>query len=188
MTSILETYTYLPNQHTEIVARRYSITDSRDTAQTLELTQLITSPTRIDEHVHNLRDLIFTNNPASVSDSGTLSPFLNLDHFPAYVTFQLKNEASNKPQFKELLDFQNTNIDRLTNILIQTNWDVILNNDVDEAVKQFTQTLLDAANKSIPTKRIRTRRNDKPWVTSELKREIRKRDRLFNPRPTGVFL
>ena len=150
-----------------------------DTAQTLDLKQLITSPTRIDENVHNLRDLIFVNNTAIIQESGTLSPFLSLDHFPIYVKFEFQSNPLNKPQYKEIFDFKNMDIDRLTNILMQTDWHAVLDNDVDEAVRQFTAALTEAAKMAIPIKRIPTGRDDKPWITSELMREIRKRDRLF---------
>ena len=58
-------------------------------------------------------------------------------------------------------------------------WRQILETDIDTATTNFTSALLSAARQAIPTKTIRIRQNDKPWVTSELKRHIRKRDRLF---------
>ena len=69
--------------------------------------------------------------------------------------------------------------DRLTRQLLRTDWDAILDRDIDNATADFTTCILDAARQCIPTKRIR-QRHDKPWVTTDLLRQIRKRERLFN--------
>ena len=57
--------------------------------------------------------------------------------------------------------------------------DDILENDIDKATELFTDAILSAAVDSIPVKTIRIRTTDKPWVTAELRKNIRKRDRLF---------
>ena len=62
---------------------------------------------------------------------------------------------------------------------MDTNWRQILEMDIDDATIDFTSAILSAAKQAIPTKVVRIRQNDKPWITSELKRNIRKRDRLF---------
>jgi hypothetical protein len=41
----------------------------------------------------------------------------------------------------------------------------------------FTDTFLRVARECIPTKMVTVRNNDRPWFNSELRREIRKRDR-----------
>jgi hypothetical protein len=43
----------------------------------------------------------------------------------------------------------------------------------------FTKTFLELARECIPTKTITVRYNDKPWFTSEMRKEIRIRDRLL---------
>ena len=49
----------------------------------------------------------------------------------------------------------------------------------DTATEKFTQAILDAAHKTIPTKTILIRPGDKPWITRHLKLHMKKRDRLF---------
>ena len=61
----------------------------------LDLTQLITQPTRITDNTNNLRDLIFTNNIDIITDSGTLSSFSHLDHFPICVSVRIKPPPHN---------------------------------------------------------------------------------------------
>ena len=43
---------------------------------------------------------------------------------------------------------------------------------------QFTKTFLELARECIPTKKVTVRYNDRPWFTSEIRKEIRIRDRL----------
>jgi hypothetical protein len=42
----------------------------------------------------------------------------------------------------------------------------------------FTETFLRVARECIPTKMDTVRNSDRPWFNSELRREIRKRDRI----------
>ena len=51
-------------------------------------------------------------------------------------------------------------------------------NDVDEMCNTFTETLVRIAREGIPTKFVTVRNNDKPWFTSALRTEIRRRDRF----------
>ena len=67
----------------------------------------------------------------------------------------------------------------LTNLLMRASWNDILEQDLDRATNDFMNTILDAASKSIPKKRINVRDTYKSLVTSELRRYIRKRERLF---------
>ena len=122
--------------------------------------------------------LCFVYNPETLIDSGILSPFSNLDHYPIFATFNTKLPIQPKIS-KTIWDYQNLDADQLTQILINTNWQNIIDKDIDSAIEEFTSTLLDAARLTIPTKTVTIRHRDKPWVTADLKRQIRKRDRLF---------
>ena len=66
----------------------------KSTSEASGLTQLITTATRIQGHIHNIRDLIFIDAPDIVMGSGILSSFSNLDHFPVYATFSLNYSAA----------------------------------------------------------------------------------------------
>ena len=150
----------------------------KNTAETLALTQLIKTATRIQSGTHNLRDLAFVDRPDMIIQADVAPPFSKLDHLPLIITLSLKARENFQHPKLTVWDFHNTNIDLITQILSETNWDAIVEKDVDEAVALLTTTILHAADKSIPIKTIRSR-NDKPWVSAELRREIRKRDRLF---------
>ena len=151
----------------------------RDMTTTLDLTQLITQPTRIENDTHNLRDLCFTSNTDLIICSGLLSSFSTLDHFPIFATLSIINDRNDDHNVTEYWDYSNMDADRLTQLLLRTDWNSILSKDIDEAITDFTACIMDAARQCIPTKRTR-QRHDKPWVTSELLKQIRKRERLFN--------
>ena len=66
------------------------------------------------------------------------------------------------------------------NLISNYNWnDLFINcNSVDIACERFTDIFLDFANSCIPSKVVTIRPNDKPWMTSELRKHLRIRDRL----------
>ena len=64
---------------------------------------------------------------------------------------------------------------------MSTDWEGILDKDVDTATEHFTYTIIKAAKENIPMKIMALKQNDKPWKTSELKLSMRKRDQLFKP-------
>ena len=157
----------------------------KSVVETLSLTQLIDTATRIQGPTHNLRDIILIDNPQVVNRSGILPPFSNLDHFPVFASLAIPSHKSRTQPPVPVYDYANTDIDQLVDILSQTDWRAISEKDIDEAIDTLTMTLLNAADKCIPVKLVQKRAN-KPWVSSELRREMRKRDRLFRKaRQTG---
>ena len=152
----------------------------KDVAEMLNLQQIICQPTRITSNCENLRDLIVTTNCSKVIDSGTLSSFSNLDHLPVYVQIDATLPTKHaEPTHAIMWDYSKLNAPLLTRLLLDTDWTDILNNDIDIATDLFISAIHQAAIASIPTKRKTIYPQQKPWITSELKRNIRKRDRLF---------
>ena len=152
----------------------------KNTADTLDLYQIIDQPTRITQNCANLRDLLFTSNERIIADSGTLSPFANLDHFPIYATLDISPPTEQtQTVHKTIWDYSKTDTELLTRRLLDTDWTRILDNDIDTATTQFICTLHEAAISSIPTTIRKHKSNQKPWVTTELRKNIRRRDRLF---------
>ena len=151
----------------------------KDSLETLNLTQLISTPTRQTDTSSNLRDLVITNNPQMIIESGVLPPFSNIDHFPVFINLNIEKQPSLSFPERHIWDYEHTDIDKLTHTLMHTDWDFINDNNVHDATEQFTQTILTAAAEAIPLKTIKARQNNKNWMTTELRASIRKRDRLF---------
>ena len=59
-------------------------------------------------------------------------------------------------------------------------WDLIFQNQIgiDNIVKTFTSILLEIAAETIPNRMITVRNGDLPWISTELRKLMRKRDRL----------
>lgn len=153
-------------------------------AKMLELEQIISQPTRITETANNLRDLIFTNNTDIINYSETLSAFSTLDHLPIIVSVRTTCPTpcpapNTNVTFMTIWDYERLDSDLFTKLLLDTNWKQIIDNDVNIAAEQFTAAILSAAEVSIPHKSIAMKPSQKPWVTSEMIKQIRKRDRLF---------
>ena len=147
----------------------------------LNLKQLIKEPTRYttSNSVVNLRDLIIVSDNSMVNDSGVLPCFSQIDHLPIFVSLKIESSPPSR-HTKQLWDYRHMDPDKLTRLLMDADWDSLLNCDLDDAVDNFTNTLMTAAQASIPIRITSKKSNDKPWFTLELKRHIRKRDRLFN--------
>ena len=150
-----------------------------DTYAEIDLQQIIREPTRMSSSCSNLRDQIIVSNMQYVLNSGTLSPFSNIDHMPVYVTLDIETTQSKASSSRVVWDYARMNPVLFTELLIGTKWDDILDQDLDSATDDFTHTLLNAASKAIPKREITVRNTDKSWVTGELRRCIRKRERLF---------
>ena len=159
----------------------------KDAADALGLHQLIRSPTRISTSAANVRDMIFTNNTAVVAQSGTLSSFGHLDHFPVFVSLSIKPSPKTTNETKLFWDYANMDVPLLTRLLIDADWTNILDYDTETATTNFTDTVYQAATAAIPIRCISLKSNQKPWVNADLKRQIRKRERLFkSAKKTGT--
>lgn len=156
----------------------------KTTTETLNFTQLINSATRVQNYTHNLRDLAFVDQPDLIKYSGVAPTFSNIDHLPLLITLSLQTANESQTSTVTSWDYPRTNIEGLINALSNTDWKAIKKEDVDVAVDRLTSTILCVAKANIPTKTIKIR-NDKPWFSSELRREMRKRDRLFKAAQRG---
>ena len=172
--------TFLDNEfvnHSPITSYELNL---HDELSTLNLKQLIKEPTRYTSFnsVANLRDLLIVSDDSMINDSGVLPCFSNIDHLPIYASLKIDRPPTLR-YTKQLWDYRHMDPDKLTRLLMDTDWDTLLDTDLDEATDNFTNALMTAAKASIPVRTICKKANDKPWFNSELKRHIRKRDRLF---------
>ena len=73
--------------------------------------------------------------------------------------------------------------------LNQVNWDqVSVSNNVNECAEKITDSIINAAKESIPNKTVSIRPSEPQWINSQIKREIRKRKRLFrNAKPKNTY-
>ena len=144
-------------------------------------TQLISSHTYFTEHSKSLIDLIFVRNNRHVISSFVSDPFVpDLVRFhcpvvavlsftkPVYKNFQRRIWLYEKGDYKTYNDK-----------LRATDWTSIIDNtDTDHIADTITDTILQAASDSIPNRTVTIRPGDVPWMTSEIRKSIKKRNRL----------
>jgi hypothetical protein len=65
------------------------------------------------------------------------------------------------------------------NLLSDVDWDGIFrNDDIDIITNTITNTILDATNKTIPNRYITVKKDNPPWITTKLKKYIRRKNRI----------
>jgi hypothetical protein len=64
--------------------------------------------------------------------------------------------------------------------LLEFDWDALIKRepDIDKACVNFTNVILSVSEECIPRREVTIRCNDKIWFDSNIRREIRKRDRF----------
>ena len=66
-------------------------------------------------------------------------------------------------------------------------WDSLQDNNVDTYSENITSTILSIAKECIPNRQITIRPSEPPWITTEIKRKIRKRKRAYRKaKSTGL--
>ncbi len=145
------------------------------------LSQLINFPTRFD--VENGRssclDYVITNNINFVTNIESYGPIANSDHIP--ISFQINAKIPKSKNFtRHVWNFKRGDFDKLNRKLSEYHWDTIFTlQDLDEIVEMWTDIFLKLARECIPYMEVTIRPSDLPYLTTELRSKIRKRDRLF---------
>ncbi|KAK3087860.1 hypothetical protein FSP39_011626 [Pinctada imbricata] len=108
------------------------------------------------------------------------------DHSATYFELLIK-EPIDKPYKRKVWSYKNGDYVKLNNLITEFNWNAFFGNtsDIDEACELFTEKFMSFARECIPTKMITVRKNDKPWFNSQLRHEIRIRDRLWKKAKSG---
>ena len=125
--------------------------------------QLVTEPTHFTENSSSLLDLIFVRNKTNVFKAGVLNTFIENQvryHVPTAVIFTfLKNIQ--KPYKRHIWLYEKGNYDEHRLILNNIDWDSITDdNDFDIVAEKFTDTLIKAAEKTVPNKTVTIRPDD----------------------------
>ena len=144
-------------------------------------TQVVTEPTRID----NILDLFLTTNPTLITDV-KCSPGLG-DHDLISAEALLKPTLQKQKPRKTMI-FRKADWPKLKSKM-KAYQQTFLTNHIGKTAEElwtdFSTTLDKFSHECIPSKLIQGK-SSLPWVTQEIKRLIRKRDRLYtNFKKTG---
>ena len=135
--------------------------------------QIISDPTHILPQSSSCIDLIFTDQPNYVIDSGThpsLHP--NCHHQITFCKLNLKVEYP--PPYERLVwNFKKSNNDAIKKAIELVNWNFLFSNkSVHEQVTIFNQTLINIFSNDIPNKLITVDDKDPPWMNESIKKKI----------------
>ena len=145
------------------------------------LYQAITEPTFFCENSSSLLDPLIVNNQNILAYHEVSENILEANiryHCPVSGILNLQKPIM-KTYKRKIWDFEKGNYNQYCNELSQIDWDtLIIDPDLNDGVSNVTQTILDTATRNIPNKLIVVRTRDPPWMTSFIRRKIRKRRRL----------
>ena len=141
---------------------------------------MINEPTRVSGNSSTLIDPILVSDACRVLDAGTISVDNSIsDHKATFVSVKTETPLL-KSYTREIWNYKNANFEELNEKIRQHDWDHLIRNtiSVDEACANFTEAFIQLCESSIPRKKVIIRPSDRPWFNSELRHNIRLRDRL----------
>lgn len=142
------------------------------------LYNVINNPTRTSETSSTLLDpIILSESIRCIYSDVYPVPRDISDHDAAIASISCPYPKSNTFT-REIWQYDKMDSNELARLIDEHEWFTDEISDVDEMCADFTKTFIDFARKCIPTKQVTIRSNDKPWFDNNLRREIRKRDRL----------
>ena len=142
--------------------------------------QLISEPTHILNNSSSCIDLIFTDEPNLVINSGThLSLHLNCHHKITHFKIYLK--ITYPPPHKRLVwDFKRANIPSIRKAIKMVDWRfMFLNKSVHDQVSIFSNTLINIFSNYIPHRYVTVDDRDPPWMTEIIKNKIKLKSSLY---------
>ena len=139
--------------------------------------QIIDIPTRVSNESTSLIDLFFINSTAGITYQGTLPKIA--DHDGIFASFDIKNFKP-KSKSKTVFDFKNCNVDGLVNFIKDFDLEnIVFSLPVEQQANKFTEVLLDAQNKFIPSKTVTFKLKDQPWCNAYTRLLMRKKNRNY---------
>jgi hypothetical protein len=151
-----------------------------DLTSAFGLHQLINEPTYITSTSSNTLDLIFTDSPGYVIESGTLPPIGTSKHAVVYCR-STKTRLCDKPYKKEIWKYHESDVEGLNVAIGEFPFEDVLSDytDINHIAELWTQLVIAIAEDYIPHHNIKINPRDKPWITKDIKTTIKTRNRLY---------
>ena len=143
------------------------------------LQNMINEPTRIITNKSaTCIDLLLTNHSSIIIDSQVLPPF-NSDHSTITVEIAFKTYKAQAYK-KTIWKYDEADKNSIEHNIETQDWSFINNSDdIDHINEIFSNVLMELAEQSIPKVSFTYRPNDKPWMNTSIRRNMRQRDRLY---------
>ena len=148
-----------------------------DILELFQMKEEIADATHITNNTALLLDIIATNCPDKVKESGVFRLSIS-DHSLVYVCLKI-SLPRNKPKMVESRNLKNYNVnyfnDHLSHLLNNLPWN---QNDRDQLWDQFRNIFNHVSNIYAPVKTRKVRNTYSPWLTTNIRCEMNKRDYL----------
>lgn len=147
---------------------------------TYNLINTISEPTRVGNNGQSLLDPIIVSDDCVVHDSHVIQvdrQYSDHDATIIYIKIPLK---TNKVYKRLVWNYRQADFQKCNELIEAFNWGTIINsrNSMNTNCNNFTEKYMGIVQECVPRKEVTVRPNDKLWFNSDLRREIRKRDRL----------
>jgi len=142
--------------------------------KSINMSQLISQPTRITDNSRTLIDIILASDASIVSDSGV--DFVRFaDHETIYCELEFET-TQNSPIFKTVRDFKSINCDAFENDLKTIAWQSIFYmENVNDKVDFISDSILWLFDTHSPAREIRLTRKSAPWITDTIRTMIKQK-------------
>ena len=126
-------------------------------------------------------DLILTSNRNTILLRGVDEPFLEQNiRYPCPVFCVLTFSKPSAPLYKHrVFIYDRGNYQAFSNDLVQTDWQTLKSENVNTYTENITERIITLASKHVPSRLINARKTDPSWLTTHVKKLIRKK-RLFD--------
>ena len=144
-----------------------------------QLAQLIADSTNFTENSLSLIDLFFVRNSSNVLLSEELDSFIpdqTRFHCPIILLLKFIGPTSKR----RIWNYNFADYDRYRDLLSRS--DLIMDltlNYINEVVQNITEEIHNASLEAIPNKVVTIWPSDRPWITTKIRKSIRKRKRTF---------
>ena len=149
--------------------------------QQFSLTQHITEPTHYTENSASLLDIIMVSNSNSLHLSGVGDPFLTQDirfHCPVFGILNFSKPKA-KSFERHVWLYNQSDYGLLREKASTTDWESFKSPNIDLYAEGITNRIKEISNECIPNKIIKVKPSNLPWITTNIKKLIRKRKSLF---------
>ena len=154
----------------------------RDLCQQFNLEQIINEPTHFTENSSSLIDLILTSNRNTILLSSVGEPFLEQNvryHCPVVSVLSFSKPLA--PLYKRrVFIYDRGNYQAFSNDLVQTDWQTLKSENINIYAENITKRITTLTNKHVPNRLINACKIDPAWLTTHIKKLIRKKKRLYD--------
>ncbi|MCG8046285.1 MAG: reverse transcriptase family protein [Candidatus Thiodiazotropha endolucinida] len=145
------------------------------------LYQTITEPTHFTENSSSLIDIILTSDKENLICSGVTDPFLNQEtryHCPVYGIVKF-TKHKRKSFSRCIWKYDQGDYDSLRTKVANTDWDALADPDINTYTRNITNHINSLTAECVPNRTVRIRPSDPPWITTSIRKQIRKRKRVY---------